>query len=112
MSDTAAKDSSTDKSGPLLQDVFRQEGGEQWEVTIFKIVPDNVVEIQRHIMRACDGSDPLNLIVTSGGTGFAPRDNTPEVVPFLSTRNKKGLTGVGSNATNSSTCDWSSVRGS
>lgn len=79
ISDTAAQDSSQDKSGPLLQDVFRDEGGEKWEAPQLKIVPDDVLEIQRTVMQWTDSDPYMNFIVTSGGTGFSGKDNTPEV---------------------------------
>jgi gephyrin len=79
VSDTASADSSTDKAGPVLKETFNTTGGEQWVVVETKIIPDNVLEIQRFIQRWTDGDDALNCIVTSGGTGFAVKDNTPEV---------------------------------
>jgi gephyrin len=85
ISDTAFADSSTDKAGPTLLEVFStsQSG---WEVTETKIVPDDVLEIQRAITNWSDreGEDGgiVNCVITSGGTGFAVRDRTPEVSRF------------------------------
>lgn len=79
VSDTAAHDPSQDKNGTLLQDVFRDEGGGKWEVPHIKIVSDNVLEIQRTVMQWTDTDQHVNFIVTSGGTGFTAKDNTPEV---------------------------------
>lgn len=79
VSETASQDPSTDKTTPLLKDVFEQQGGGQWTVAETRIIPDDVLEIQRSIQQWTDGNDPLNLIITSGGTGFAVKDNTPEV---------------------------------
>lgn len=80
VSDTASRDASTDKCGPILTDVFNKEGNGKWVVAETKIVPDNVTDIQRSIMQWADGQDYINLIITSGGTGFAIKDNTPEVL--------------------------------
>ena len=45
-----------------------------------QIIPDDVLEIQRAITRWTDqGDERINLVVTSGGTGFAVKDLTPEV---------------------------------
>jgi len=79
VSDTAAKDASTDRCIPVLKDVFDSIGDNQWELTETQIVSDDVLAIQKTIRRWTDGPEPVNLIVTSGGTGFATKDVTPEV---------------------------------
>jgi gephyrin len=80
VSTTAAKDPSTDASEGVLKDVLDQEGGGKWELVETKIVPDNVVQIQRQLMLWADmAALEINLILTTGGTGFATSDHTPEV---------------------------------
>ncbi len=79
VSETAFRDSSTDKCIPVLKDVFSNSGNDQWDVSEIEIVPDNVLAIQKTIRRWTDGADFINLIVSSGGTGFATKDVTPEV---------------------------------
>ncbi|KAJ9644553.1 hypothetical protein H2199_003516 [Coniosporium tulheliwenetii] len=91
ISETASQDLSTDKCGPILQDVFRDDGGDQWEVAETKIVPDSILDIQSAIKQWSDGEDALNLIVTSGGTGFAVKDQTPEAVSPLIEKHAPGL---------------------
>lgn len=49
------------------------------DVVETKIVPDNVLAIQKTIRNWTDGPEPINLILSSGGTGFAIKDVTPEV---------------------------------
>ena len=78
VSDTASKDPSTDRSGPVLKDLFA-ESPETWTVTALTIVPDSIPAIQSEITQWT--TQNLNLIVTTGGTGFAIRDVTPEVPP-------------------------------
>ncbi|KAL9059444.1 MAG: hypothetical protein Q9162_001142 [Coniocarpon cinnabarinum] len=59
-----------------------------------QIVPDDVLRIQGAITRWADdrhGADAINLIVCSGGTGFARRDVTPETVSPLIHRHAPGL---------------------
>lgn len=84
VSTTASKDPSADLSADILKDVFEQGGGGKWEVADTKIVGDEVLDIQRNIMNWADGEDGVNLIITTGGTGFAVHDITPEVGSFPS----------------------------
>lgn len=89
ISDTAAKDNSTDKSIPNLREVFHN--AENWDITQTEIIPDDTLKIQRFIRRWSDFPDTINLIVTSGGTGFAVKDRTPEAVGPLIQRHAPGL---------------------
>jgi gephyrin len=79
VSTTAAKDASADLSGPMLENLFETEGGGKWTVIDTKIVSDDVLDIQRTIMGWTDGEDGPNLVLSTGGTGFATYDLTPEV---------------------------------
>ncbi|KAI7676493.1 hypothetical protein KC318_g222 [Hortaea werneckii] len=93
VSETASKDPSTDKGIPALQDVFAQKGGDKWTCSQTKIVPDSVLDIQKSISEWTDGEEAVNLVLTSGGTGFTQKDNTPEVIammarPIAGVRNK------------------------
>jgi gephyrin len=78
VSTTASKDPATDISGGILNKVFEQEGAGQWTVLETKIVCDVVLDIQRTVTQWTDQESPVNLVVTTGGTGFATFDNTPE----------------------------------
>ncbi|KAI2621262.1 hypothetical protein GGR54DRAFT_94486 [Hypoxylon sp. NC1633] len=92
VSTTAAKDPSTDASQAVLSDVIEEEGGGHWELVDTKIVPDVVTQIQRQIMLWADvAADTINLILTTGGTGFAVADNTPEAVSALLHKPAPGL---------------------
>lgn len=82
VSTTASKDPSADSSVRILKDVFEREGGGKWEVVKTKIVGDEVLDIQRIIMNWADQQDAVNLIISTGGTGFAVHDSTPEVSIF------------------------------
>lgn len=82
VSETAARDPSSDTSGKGLRAVFGAEDENKWIVAETKIVGDNVLDIQRAVLHWTDGEDPMNLVVTSGGTGFAVKDVTPEVSNF------------------------------
>lgn len=79
VSTTASQDPTTDAAGDALRSVFEQDGAGRWQIVETKIVPDSVALIQRQLMLWADTADPVNLIVTTGGTGFAVSDQTPEV---------------------------------
>ncbi|KAL4910858.1 hypothetical protein BDW74DRAFT_172319 [Aspergillus multicolor] len=89
VSDTASQDPSSDRVIGTLADVFPVDG--PWEKPITKIVPDDVLQIQRTVCEWADSTSPVNLILISGGTGFAVKDNTPEAVSPLLHRQAPGL---------------------
>ncbi|PTU24995.1 hypothetical protein P175DRAFT_0471724, partial [Aspergillus ochraceoroseus IBT 24754] len=91
VSDTASVAPLSDKVGGVLTDVFSAEGPNNWEQPVTQIVPDDVLQIQRAVCGLADGPDPVNLILLSGGTGFAVKDNTPEAVSPLLHRQAPGL---------------------
>ena len=91
ISETAFQDPSTDKAGDILSNVFENEGGGHWLVDERQIVPDDILAIQRAVVNCADGEDFVNLLVTTGGTGFAVKDNTPEAVNPLIHRHAPGL---------------------
>lgn len=79
ISETASRDPSTDKCIPFLREAFETEGSGRFDSSDTAIVPDDIQQIQRAILQRTDGNDCSNLVVTSGGTGFAQKDVTPEV---------------------------------
>ncbi|KAK2071118.1 hypothetical protein P8C59_005568 [Phyllachora maydis] len=91
VSTSAAKDPSADASGLTLCGVLDEAGGRSWDVAEPKIVSDSVAQIQRQIMLWTDAPDPVHLIVTTGGTGFAESDITPEAVSALLHKQAPGL---------------------
>ncbi|KAK6196787.1 G4 quadruplex nucleic acid binding protein [Pestalotiopsis sp. IQ-011] len=88
VSTTAAKDPSTDASADILRDVLDREGGGNWDLVTTKIVPDDVDQIQNALNM---WAGEINLILTTGGTGFATSDNTPEAVLPLLDKQAPGL---------------------
>lgn len=63
-----------DASGPVLRDLLVQLGA---EVAPIKIVPDEQDQIEAVLSGLADSGD-VDLVLTTGGTGLAPRDRTPE----------------------------------
>ncbi|ETN41701.1 uncharacterized protein HMPREF1541_03637 [Cyphellophora europaea CBS 101466] len=91
VSDTAAADPTTDRSGDVLKQAFAADAAGKFEEPSVEIVPDDISQIQRAIRRWTDGENRANLIVTTGGTGFAVKDFTPEAVSPLLDREAPGL---------------------
>lgn len=79
VSTTAAKDPSADASTSVLREVIEGEGPAKWELTQTTIVTDDVLAIQSQLTSITDGPEAANLVITTGGTGFAVTDITPEV---------------------------------
>jgi molybdenum cofactor synthesis domain-containing protein len=75
-----------DESGPLLAQLLTELGFVDAQVVV---VPDEIDEIQTAIRSAVD--DGVDLVATTGGTGFAPRDVTPEATRALLDREAPGL---------------------
>ena len=76
-----------DSSGPLLANLLRKMGAEIESQTI---VPDERAEIERELTRLADEAR-VDLVVTTGGTGPAPRDVTPEATQAVIEREVPGL---------------------
>lgn len=88
ISDTSSKNPKNDSSGPILRDILTNAG---WNVVATAISSDNSKEISKAIIRWSD-IEELDVIVTTGGTGFGVRDHTPEVVKSLIEREAPGIT--------------------
>lgn len=88
ISDRAYEGVYEDESGPalieLVQEHFHQD------VDLVYICPDDFIEIKRAIEKWCDDAH-MDLILTTGGTGFAPRDVTPEATRSAIEREAPGL---------------------
>ncbi|RYO77049.1 hypothetical protein DL762_009511 [Monosporascus cannonballus] len=95
VSTTAARDPSSDASELALKEVLDKEGGGKWELVETKIVPDVVAQIQRQIILWADAApEHISLILTTGGTGFATADNTPEAGKAVSALLHKSAPGL------------------
>ena len=87
VSDRSASGEREDRSGPALRALAEAQG---WQVTAVTIVPDERQAIERMLARWTDESE-ADLILTTGGTGFAPRDVTPEATLAVVERQAPGL---------------------
>ncbi|XP_042670355.1 gephyrin isoform X1 [Centrocercus urophasianus] len=80
MSDSCFRNLAEDRSGINLKDLVQDPSLLGGTISAYKIVPDEIEEIKETLIDWCDEKE-LNLILTTGGTGFAPRDVTPEKFP-------------------------------
>ncbi|TCS75980.1 molybdenum cofactor synthesis domain-containing protein [Muricomes intestini] len=76
-----------DKSGPLILEMIEEAGYEAAEVVL---LPDEQQMIEEKLIELCDKKH-MDLILTTGGTGFSPRDCTPEATLAVATRNAPGI---------------------
>ena len=88
ISDRSARGERADASGPLIHAIIIERL--KWGVAIEHIVPDERAIIRETLRAWCDDLK-LNLILTTGGTGFAPRDVTPEATRDVIEREAPGL---------------------
>ncbi|MBQ5987058.1 MAG: MogA/MoaB family molybdenum cofactor biosynthesis protein [Clostridia bacterium] len=86
VSDRCAAGEAEDKSGPVVADMLRAAGYTLLESALTSDEPD---EIEAALLRAVE--EDAALIVTTGGTGFSPRDNTPEVTLRVCERPVPGI---------------------
>jgi molybdenum cofactor synthesis domain-containing protein len=87
VSDRSSSAERPDLSGPALQEVVNAQG---WSVEKADILPDDLQAIKSYLTPWAD-SNSLDLILTTGGTGFGPRDVTPEATQAVIDREAPGL---------------------
>ena len=87
LSDQGAVGKREDKSGPLIQEMLKEAG---YEVVEALLLPDERVPLERQMIRLADQRQ-VNLILTTGGTGFSVRDITPEATIAVCDRMASGI---------------------
>ncbi len=87
ISDRSSRGERADASGPALIGLITAQG---WQVSRTAIVPDEL-KILRTTLSEWADSGELDIILTTGGTGFAPRDVTPEATRAVIDREAPGL---------------------
>ncbi|KAM6917451.1 gephyrin a [Lycodopsis pacificus] len=90
VSDSCFKNLAEDRSGVNLKDLVHDPSLLGGVIAAYKIVPDEIDEIKESLLEWCD-EQQLNLILTTGGTGFAPRDVTPEATRDVIEREAPGM---------------------
>lgn len=87
ISDKGATGQREDKSGPKIKELLPKD---KYDVVSYKIIPDEREQIADELVRLCDDVK-CNLVLTTGGTGFSPRDITPEATMDVAERNAPGI---------------------
>jgi molybdenum cofactor synthesis domain-containing protein len=87
ISDRTSRGERPDLSGPALIEAVEAHG---WKVLFYEIVPDEFESIRSQLLSWADRKT-LDVILTSGGTGFASRDVTPEATRAVIQRPTPGL---------------------
>lgn len=87
VSDRSYRGERPDGSGPVLAQMLEEAG---YRVVLRDIVPDDQAVIEKKLMQWADEEAPA-LILTTGGTGFAPTDVTPEATEAVCQRMTPGI---------------------
>nr|XP_046147866.1 gephyrin isoform X14 [Oncorhynchus gorbuscha] len=90
VSDSCFRNLAEDRSGINLKDLVHDPSLLGGFISAYKIVPDEIDEIKETLVDWCDEKE-LNLVLTTGGTGFAPRDVTPEATREVIEREAPGM---------------------
>ena len=87
VSDSVVRGERQDTSGAVVAGWVKAK---KYDLVSATAVPDETVEIVRTLVQACDG-DRVDLVLTTGGTGLAPRDVTPEATRAVIEREAAGI---------------------
>ena len=87
VSDRCFRGERPDSAGPLVAELLKDAG---YQVVQTAIVPDEQPRIEQ-ILREIAGAGSVQLLLTTGGTGFSPRDVTPEATLAVCTRLTPGI---------------------
>jgi len=87
LSDRSSRGERADASGPALAQLIQAEG---WSIVKQSLLPDEESAI-RALLAAWADSGEMDVVLTTGGTGFSPRDVTPEATRAVIQRETPGL---------------------
>ena len=88
ISDRSSLGERADSSGPTLANAAEQHG---WCIACTAIIPDDRQTISSTMSDWCDSAEGPDVILTTGGTGFTPRDVTPEATLEIIERSAPGM---------------------
>ena len=87
VSDKGSRGERVDTSGPMLEKLVSEHG---YQVIHTAIIPDDLEKIKSELIACCD-EQRAALVLTTGGTGFSPRDVTPEATKAVIERETPGI---------------------
>jgi molybdopterin adenylyltransferase len=87
VSDACSRGEREDTSGAALVQLLTEAGA---EIVKSRILSDDLDELVQ-ALKACAEREDVNLIITTGGTGLGPRDNTPEATQQVIEREAPGI---------------------
>ena len=87
LSDKASRGEREDASGPEAVRILKEAG---YEIIETVLLPDEPELLKKALCRLADQRQ-ADLVITSGGTGFSPRDRTPEATMAVADRNASGI---------------------
>lgn len=87
LSDSCFKGTKEDESGKIIVERLKTEG---CNVLEYKILPDDYEIIRKELLRLCD-EVKVDLVITTGGTGFGPSDRTPEATKSVIEKEAAGI---------------------
>ena len=87
LSDRASDGTYEDRSGPLMKEILEEAG---YEVVEYLLLPDGRVRLEQELKRLADQRQ-VNVVFTTGGTGFSERDLTPEATIAVCDRMAPGI---------------------
>ena len=87
VSDKGSRGERVDTSGPAVRKMLEEAG---FEVVYTSIIPDEADQIQSELI-LCADEKKIGLVMTTGGTGFSPRDITPEATLAVIERETRGI---------------------
>ena len=87
LSDSGYAGRREDKSGPLIVEMLTATG---YKVEETLLLPDDAAQLKTQLLRLADARQ-VNLILTTGGTGFSPTDHTPEATLSVVERTAPGI---------------------
>jgi len=87
LSDKGARGEREDLSAGVIREMMERQG---WKVGYYRVIPDDFELIKETLVNLAD-RDGYDLVLTTGGTGLGPRDNTPEATLAVIHREVPGL---------------------
>lgn len=87
LSDKGSQGARTDISGQRIRELLPED---KYQVVSYALLPDEQEQIEEELIRLAD-SCACDLVLTTGGTGFSPRDVTPEATLKVADRNAPGI---------------------